>query len=105
MAHLYDPGCKALLDRISENAKSESSGPLRGEMPEVVAASGSTGTILPKLPPPFVLKQKLVECGEVPLSRWAKLGERSGPRRSSELMLESNPLPVYLLLLFYLFNC
>jgi hypothetical protein len=85
LAHLYDPGCKALLDRISEKAKSESSGPLRGEMPEVVAASGSTGTILPKLPPPFVLKQKLVECGEVPLSRWAKLGERSGPRRSSEL--------------------
>jgi hypothetical protein len=50
LAHLYDPGCNALLDRIREKAKSESSGPRRGEMPEVVAASGSTGTILPKLP-------------------------------------------------------
>jgi hypothetical protein len=39
-----------LLDRISEKSKSESSGPLRGEMPEVVAASESTGTLLPKLP-------------------------------------------------------
>ena len=33
-----------------EKSKSESAGPLRGEMPEVVASSGSTATILPKWP-------------------------------------------------------
>jgi hypothetical protein len=33
-----------------EKYKNESSGPLRGEMPEVVAASGSRATILPKWP-------------------------------------------------------
>ena len=115
LAHLYDPGCKVLVDRISERSNSESSGPLRREMPEVVAASGSTGTILPKWPhfslpptgpdvhfacrlPPSgeisrlhsagTLKQTPVQCGKVPLSRWAELGERSGPRRSSELTPE-----------------
>jgi hypothetical protein len=39
-----------------EKSKSESSGPLRGEMPEVVAASGSTATwcrFLPKMAPFF----------------------------------------------------
>jgi integrase len=36
--------------RCKEKYKSESSGPLREEMPEVVAASGRRATILPKWP-------------------------------------------------------
>jgi hypothetical protein len=36
-----------------------------------------------------------MERGEVPLSRWAKLGERSGPSRNSELKLVDRPRDRY----------
>ena len=71
--------------RSKEKYKSESSGPLRGEMPEVVAASGSRATILPKWPhfslPPTEKRSKEIflpderELGFVPAARFTPIDD------------------------------